>query len=202
MVAAFLHGFVLALGLILPLGVQNFFVFSQGASRSRFVGVLPIVLTASICDTLLITLAVSGVSLLVLGVGWLKTALAVGGTIFLIYMGYLSWKAKPASSADAEAMPRQTRKLIGYTAMISILNPHAILDTVGVIGTGSLSYTGAEKLVYAGACVLVSWLWFLMLAVAGRIVGRQDRTGRFARVLNKISAIVMWAAAVYLILSL
>ncbi|GIO16430.1 putative amino-acid transporter YisU [Cohnella xylanilytica] len=202
MVAAFLHGFVLALGLILPLGVQNFFVFSQGASRSRFVQALPIVLTASVCDTLLIVLAVSGVSLLVLGVGWLKTALAVGGMLFLLYMGYLSWKAKPASSADAEAMPRHTRKLIGYTAMISILNPHAILDTVGVIGTGSLSYSGTEKLVYAGACVLVSWLWFLTLAAAGRIVGRQDRTGRFARVLNKISAVVMWAAAAYLIISL
>ncbi|TMZ55245.1 amino acid transporter, partial [Klebsiella pneumoniae] len=62
MIAAFLHGIVLAFGLILPLGTQNVFVFNQGASQPKFRGAVPVILTASLCDTLLILLAVVGVS--------------------------------------------------------------------------------------------------------------------------------------------
>lgn len=36
MLEAIIHAVLLALGLILPLGVQNVFVFNQGASQSRF----------------------------------------------------------------------------------------------------------------------------------------------------------------------
>jgi L-lysine exporter family protein LysE/ArgO len=41
---AFIHGFVLALGLILPLGVQNVFIFNQGAVQPRFYKALPAIL--------------------------------------------------------------------------------------------------------------------------------------------------------------
>lgn len=66
MLEAFIHGFILALGLILPLGVQNVFIFNQGALQSRYRNVLPAVITASLCDTLLISISVLGVSLLIL----------------------------------------------------------------------------------------------------------------------------------------
>ena len=35
---AFFHGFILALGLILPLGVQNLFVLQQGMLHQAFAG--------------------------------------------------------------------------------------------------------------------------------------------------------------------
>ena len=60
MAEAFIHGFILSFGLILPLGVQNVFVFNQGALQKRFIHALPVVLTASLCDTLLIPLLFSG----------------------------------------------------------------------------------------------------------------------------------------------
>ncbi|MEH7748262.1 LysE family transporter, partial [Neobacillus drentensis] len=88
MISAAIHGFILAFGLILPLGVQNVFIFNQGAMQSRWIYVLPVVLTASICDTLLISLAVFGVSAVVLGITWIKMALLLGGILFLLYMGY------------------------------------------------------------------------------------------------------------------
>jgi L-lysine exporter family protein LysE/ArgO len=62
---AFIHGFILALGLILPLGAQNVFVFQQGAAQPRFLRALPAALTAAVCDTALILLAVLGVSVVV-----------------------------------------------------------------------------------------------------------------------------------------
>ncbi|MBD0382507.1 LysE/ArgO family amino acid transporter [Paenibacillus sedimenti] len=201
MLSAIIHAFILAIGLILPLGVQNFFVFSQGAVREKWIYVLPVVLTASICDSVLILVAVLGLSVVVLSFVWMKTILVVGGTIFLLYMGYMSWRTKPEGDKQ---VPQHTHtgKLISFTMMISILNPHAILDTVGVIGTSSLSYSGYEKIAFTLTCIVVSWTWFFLLALAGRLVGVKDKKGKLIPYLNKVSAIVMWAAAIYLVTTL
>lgn len=103
MLAAILHGSILALGLILPLGVQNVFVFNQGAMQSKFKRVLPVIITASICDTLLITLAVLGVSVVVLQFYWIKAFLFVAGVFFLINMGFVTWKSKPSIDKQNKA---------------------------------------------------------------------------------------------------
>ena len=57
-----IHALLLAFGLILPLGVQNVFVFNQGANQRTFKQALPVVFTASVCDTILLLVAVLGVS--------------------------------------------------------------------------------------------------------------------------------------------
>jgi L-lysine exporter family protein LysE/ArgO len=199
MAAAFIHGFILSIGLILPLGVQNFFIFSQGALSKRYLNVLPIVITACLCDTLLILLAIFGVSLAIMSFVWMKSLLIIAGVLFLGYMGLMSWRSKPAAYNASGVQRTGFGKIVSFTLMISLLNPHAILDTIGVIGTSSLNYQGYEKTAFTAACILVSWCWFFSLAFAGRFVGMKDKSGRFVGYLNKVSAIVMWAAAVYLI---
>lgn len=79
---AILHGFLLAFGLILPLGVQNVFIFSQGASQPNLLKALPATIAASLCDTLLIVLAVFGLSAIVLQFEWLRLGLMSVGIIF------------------------------------------------------------------------------------------------------------------------
>jgi len=191
------HGVVLALGLILPLGVQNVFVFTQGATQPTLWRVMPVVLTAALCDTILILVAVLGVSLVVLTFAWLTRVLYLTGFLFLLYMGYQTWKSAPAPQGDdTERFP--PRKQVAFAASVSLLNPHAILDTIGVIGTSSLHYAGGEKWAFAGACILVSWLWFFVLSVAGRTAGRLDRSGKLLRSLNVISACIIWAVALFM----
>lgn len=201
MVSAAIHGFILAFGLILPLGVQNVFVFNQGAAQPNWTKALPVVLTAALCDTLLISLAVLGISAVVLEISWLKAALSLIGIIFFIYMGYSSWKSKPNTEGNIVQL-FTARKQIAFAASVSLLNPHAIMDTIGVIGTSSLSYTGLDKAVFTIVCIIVSWMWFLGISIAGRLVGKLDQTGQFIIVLNKISAIIMWGTAVYLLFTL
>ncbi|WP_462409677.1 LysE/ArgO family amino acid transporter [Neobacillus sp. Marseille-QA0830] len=201
MISASINGFLLAFGLILPLGAQNVFVFNQGAIQPRWLKTLPVVLTASLCDTLLISLAVFGVSAVVLAISWIQTTLLVIGIGFLFFMGYSTWKSK----SGATGTTNQTftpGKQIAFAASVSLLNPHAILDTIGVIGTGSVSYTGSGKIAYMLACILVSWIWFFGLSIAGRILGKWDQSGKFIILLNKISAIIMWGTAIYLIFTL
>lgn len=201
MISSAIHGFLLAFGLILPLGVQNVFVFNQGALQPKWTKALPVVITASLCDTLLISLAVFGISAVVLEISFLKVALSFIGIVFLLYMGYTTWKSKP-STEEKKAQLFSARKQITFAASVSLLNPHAIMDTIGVIGTSSLTYIGIEKAVFTIVCILVSWLWFLSLSIVGRLVGKLDQTGRFITTLNKISAVIMWGTAVYLMFSL
>ncbi|MFD2370463.1 LysE/ArgO family amino acid transporter [Brevibacillus sp. GCM10020057] len=197
MMEAILHGWILSLGLILPLGAQNVFVFNQGALQPTLWRAIPVVLTAALCDTALILLSVLGVSLVVLTVTWLKTILYAVGVCFLLYMGYLTWRSRPSvDSGEAERFSPQ--KQVIFAASVSLLNPHAILDTIGVIGTSSLTYSGGEKWGFAAACIAVSWLWFFGLCLAGRMAGRLDTSGRLLRVLNRVSGLIMWAVALYM----
>ena len=106
---AIIHGIILAFGLIIPLGVQNVFVFNQGASQPNIWRAAPVVLTASMCDTLLILIAVQGVSLILLTFSWLTNTLYVIGFFFLIYMGLVIWRSNPSNDAkQEESIPVKT----------------------------------------------------------------------------------------------
>lgn len=198
MLTAIIQGILLAAGLILPLGVQNVFVFNQGVTQPRFVRALPVIITASLCDTVLISLAVLGVSVIVFAVPAVKTILFVAGIAFLVYMGFVTWRSKSNNNPSQEKA-LSPKKQIAFAASVSLLNPHAILDTIGVIGTSSLSYEGKEKLAFTLTCILVSWIWFIALAFAGRQAGRLDKSGKFMIILNRASAVIMWGTAVYLV---
>lgn len=197
MTGAFLHGIILAFGLILPLGAQNVFVFNQGASQKKIAGAFPVIATAALCDTLLIMLAVFGVSMAVLAFEWLKILLFSIGFVFLLYMGYSVWKSEPGGTKE-NAHPLSPRKQVAFAASVSLFNPHAILDTVGVIGTNSLAYASGEKTLFLAGCIAVSWIWFFSLAMAGKWTGKLDQDGKILRIINKLSAIIIWGVAVYI----
>lgn len=196
---ALIHGIILAIGLILPLGVQNVFIFNQGATHKKFIHACPAIITAGICDTILIFLAVTGVSVVVLNFEWLTILLFLFGFIFLTYMGFVMWRSDPVTNNDIESQNRfSPRRQITFAASVSLLNPHAILDTIGVIGTSSLTYTGYEKLIFTIACIVVSWIWFFFLAIIGRKVGQFGNSGMLLKRMNQISAIIIWGMALYL----
>jgi L-lysine exporter family protein LysE/ArgO len=201
MIGALLHGIALAFGLILPLGAQNVFVFNQGASQPTFKRVLPVILTACLCDTFLISMAVIGVSVIVLTVPVLQTVIFSIGLLFLLYMGWSIWKSDPVGDTQKQAaLP--PKKQIMFALSVSLLNPHAILDTIGVIGTSSLSYTGPEKFVFTVACIAISWIWFFGLAIVGSVVGQFDVEGKFIKIINKFSALIIWTVAAYIAIQL
>lgn len=197
---AFINGVILAFGLIIPLGVQNIFVFNQGATQPKFIYAFPSILTASLCDTLLIVLAVLGVSLLVLQIAWLKTVIFIVGFCFLLYMGWVTWNSH--AKVDQKPQPFSAKRQITFAASVSLLNPHAIIDTIGVIGTSSLHYSGTAKWAFTLACILVSWLWFIGLAITGHSIHKFDKNGLWLKVINKISALIIWGVAIYIGLQL
>ncbi|MFS0859599.1 LysE/ArgO family amino acid transporter [Paenibacillus taichungensis] len=184
-----IHAVVLAFGLILPLGVQNVFIFNQGMSQRSYARALPAIVTAGLSDTLLIGAAVGGVSLILLQWPLLANVLYAGGSVFLLYMAWSIWKSSGPANSSAAVL--SAGRQIAFAASVSLLNPHALLDTVAVIGTSSLQYEGVARFYFAITAAGVSWVWFLGLAGAGRLVGRTDRTGRVSVFFNRLSAVVM-----------
>lgn len=194
-----LHGALLAFGLILPLGVQNVFIFNQGATHKRVRHAWPAVITAALCDTLLISLAVLGVSVVVFSFEWLRTTLFLVGFIFLAYMGWVMWRSTPSTSDKQEARRLSTKRQITFAASVSLLNPHAIMDTIGVIGTSSLVYSSSDKWLFTISCIVVSWLWFASLAFVGSKVDQFDASGNLLKRINQMSALIVWAMALYIL---
>ncbi|MEK9198504.1 LysE/ArgO family amino acid transporter [Ureibacillus sp. 179-F W5.1 NHS] len=196
-----LHGVVLAFGLILPLGVQNVFVFSQGATQPNLLRALPATITAAVCDTLLILLAIFGLSVIVLQFEWLRFSLIIVGVVFLLYMGYSIWRTEPSSPTEGkQALP--IHKQIVFALSVSFLNPHAILDIVGVIGTSALTYIGKDQILFTAACIAVSWIWFIGLTFAGSVLKKLDDSGRLMNLFNKCSALFIWGTAIYIAVGL
>lgn len=200
--AAFTHGIILAVGLILPLGVQNLFVFQQGMLQKNFMRALPAVITAAACDTVLIIAAVSGISLLLMQIAFLQFILVGGGAVFLIFMGCKTWQSNVDKPENAQGQACSARQQVLSAAAVSFLNPYAILDIIGVIGTSSVHYQSSDKLLFMSACILVSWIWFGGLAIAGRSLGSKTGHTVVLKGINRFSAIFMWGAAVYLVLPL
>lgn len=201
MIPAIIHGWLLSFGLIMPLGVQNVFVFNQGAQNRRWIWALPTVLTAALCDSLLIVLAVGGVSLLVLKSLLFQYALTGAGVLFLLYMTVVTWKADPEPvQEETGGWPVQRQMVFALT--VSLLNPHAIIDTIGVIGTSSLAYHGHTRIAFAGGCLVNSWLWFFALMTAGHLIGSLRNATTILKWFNRLSAVIMTACAILLIRNL
>lgn len=195
-----LHGMLLAFGLILPLGVQNVFIFTQGVTQPNIVKALPATITAAICDTFLIVLAILGLSLIVLQFEWLRIVLLVGGILFLLYMGKVIWSSPAANVEGEEALPM--KKQILFALSVSFLNPHALLDIIGVIGTSSMKYSGQELLLFTGACIMVSWIWFFGLAILGAALTKTRISSQIFILFNKCSAIFIWGTVIYLLIGI
>ena len=197
---AILHGFILALGLILPLGVQNVFIFTQGAMQPSLARALPATVTAAVCDTILIVLSVSGLSFLMLQVDGLRTLMMIGGIIFLVYMSVSIWRSSPTEKMEGAALP--VKKQILFACSVSFLNPSALVDIVGVIGTSSLQYSGYELLLFTISCIAVSWLWFFALMLAGARIKHFSNQEKVMAIFNKSAAIFIFAMAIYLAVGL
>ncbi|MDA8192993.1 MAG: LysE family transporter [Thermaerobacter sp.] len=114
-----------------------------------------------------------------------------------MWLGWQSWHSpvRAAQSSDTAAYWTLRRRLL-HTLRASLLNPHAIMDTLVVVGGGAAAYaTPADKLAYALAAVLVSWVWFFAISLTGRGLGRLRDQTRTLRWVNRLSAVIMWTVA-------
>lgn len=178
--------------------MQNGFILFQGVVHKRWVNLLPTFITAGLADTLLISLGVLGVSAAAFQITWFRYTIGALGIIFLLYMGLTSWRDHGAATSGLTETAWPPRRQITFTLSVSLFNPHALIDTLAVIGGSASVYsTLAERLAFVAACASVSWLWFFILSIMGHWAGRMAFKNS-VRVINRVSAVIMWLSAVYL----
>nr|WP_275432201.1 LysE family transporter [Staphylococcus sp. ACRSN] len=183
--------------MILPLGAQNIFIFNQGVNYKGLKSVVPVIITAGLCDTVLILLAILGVSIIFYSIPVLQVIIYCVGLVFLIYMAWALWHENSTKMNQQERM--SIKKQISFAISVSILNPHAVMDTVGVIGTNATLYHDERKIAFTIATIIVSWLWFISLAILGKYFHRFDKTGIYIKALNKISSIIILIVALMIV---
>jgi L-lysine exporter family protein LysE/ArgO len=142
-----------------------------------------------------------GVSVIVLSVSFFKYVLLIIGIVFLAYMGWVTWQTQEDNKdrEDSRQEVMTAKRQVLFACSVSLLNPHAILDTIGVIGASSVQYHGSDKIWFALAGILVSFIWFTSLVIAGGFL-KKLKSG-VTSMINKVSAGIIWASAVYLVIN-
>ena len=91
MLQPIVHGVLLALGLILPLEHRMFLYLIKELIKKKFTKVSPVIITAGLCDTFLITIAVLGVSLILMSLPTLYISYIYYRPYVLLYMAWSLW---------------------------------------------------------------------------------------------------------------
>ncbi|PRY95147.1 L-lysine exporter family protein LysE/ArgO [Hasllibacter halocynthiae] len=199
MLQAFLTGLAVQGSLILAIGPQNVFVLRQGLTRDH---VLPVVLFCAASDAALIFAGVAGFGAVVDAAPWMPRAMALAGAAFLAVYGaqraFAAWRGHHPLVCGASGGTLQGA--IGTAAALTWLNPHVYLDTLalmGAIGAG----LGGDAWAFALGGTLASGAFFAALGYGAQVLAPVMRSSSAWRILDAVTAAVMWAVAAGLLVA-
>ena len=158
----YLNGLMLGLSLIMALGPQNIFIIRQGTLRQH--AVLSAI-TCFLCDIVLVTGSVAGLHQVLELHPNLAVWLSCFGVVFLGYYGSraLIQAFTPGSKGVKQGKQISNRWQIVLLALsFSLLNPHAIVDSLVLIGGGSSQFPDQQQAFLAGV-ITSSMLLFTIL---------------------------------------
>lgn len=195
-----LKGFSVTFSLIIAIGAQNAFVLKQGLKKEF---VFTVVSLCIFFDIVLISSGVFGIGYFVAKNPILMKVIAVVGILFLSVYGLMSLKsAYKGQHLEIESKNTKTslKKIVSLLVVFTLLNPHAYLDTILLIGGIGANYIVLEeKLLFLAGCFSASTVWFTLLGYGSRVlipIFKKDITWR---ILDTIIAIVMFLIAYSLV---
>ena len=166
MVSVFFEGLLLQASLIFALGAQNLFILESGLRRDYH-------LTASfvcyLCDFIIIMLGVAGAATLFTSFPEIKILVGLCGIFFLFTYGFDKLRTKENEIVFNEMLSKQKslKRSILAAITFSVLNPHAFLDGIVLIGGYSAKYSDLNlRLALGLGASTYSLLWFLVLSTA------------------------------------
>lgn len=191
-------GFATGFSLILAIGAQNAFILRQGIRRSH---VLPVVLTCSISDAILIVIGVTSFGMISEMLPWITPVMRYGGAAFLLVYGALALRSAWRGGGVLQAAgggPEPLWPVIATLLMLTWANPHVYLDTVVLVGSISANY-GADARWFGLGAVLSSFTFFFLLGYGARLLAPLFANPTAWRVLDGLVAAIMWTIAAKLI---
>ena len=130
--------------------------------------------------------------------------LTLGGACYLFYLGVSAWRQRAASPVMGAVSERDCRRSFLKGALISLLNPKAIIFFTSLFpqfidfrqgASGqclllALTFSAVVLVVHGGYCLVFRW------------VGAQGFGQRFARGINRVSALMFIGFSLLLLLRL
>ena len=195
--SSYATGFALGFSLLIAIGAQNAFVLRQGLLRQH---VFAVVLFCAVADMALIVVGVGGLSLLIADVAARYEAALFGlAALWLAGYGVMRFRSAIRANAAIEADAAGSDSLAAVLttgALLTFGNPHVYLDTVVLLGTVSVRFTGMDKLAYGTGAATASFVFFFALGYGASLLAPQMQRPNAWRVLDTIIAVVMFALAI------
>lgn len=116
--------------------------------------------------------------------------------------GSVAVQAKPKVRTVALEVPQTPLgKAIMLALSVSLLNPHAILDMVVMLGTVAQAY-GEDRWLFSGGAILASALWIVLLGWGGTKLAPLMNSARMWRIVDCVVGVLMLGIAVKIGLTL
>ena len=88
--------------------------------------------------------------------------------------------------------------VIAQTVGVSLFNPHAVLETVGILGGAIAAQSAGNRIEFACGVIAASWVWFVMVGFGASAL--QKRLTAPARLwMQRSSGVMMLALAAVLV---
>ncbi|MFM2479891.1 LysE/ArgO family amino acid transporter [Celerinatantimonas sp. YJH-8] len=192
-------GFTSGAGLLVCIGSQNAFVLRQGLLRNH------LFVVASICilsDIILISGGISGLGMLIQQWPKLIELIRYGGGIFLAVNAILAakraWDGGGQLKAASTSVSKRTQIMLtclGYTW----LNPHVYIDTILLLGSLSMHYSGVEKWKFGIGALTASFIWFISITYGAKLLLPLFHSPHAWRILDIMVAVMLAYFSVSLI---
>ncbi|MBP0047959.1 amino acid transporter [Marinobacterium sp. AK62] len=195
---AWSKGLATSAGLIMAIGAQNAFVLTQSLKREYH---WPVALLCMFFDAVLVTAGVAGLGVLINQSPTLLEIARWGGALFLFWFG-LQAARRAFNSHQLETRDKgisSLRTALLTAVAVTLLNPHAYIDTVVLLGGIGGQYEPGLRWWFAVGAITFSIIWFTSLCAGARWLAPLFRKPMAWRVLDGLICLMMWTIAASLL---
>ena len=187
----YLEGMLLQASLIFALGPQNLFVLESGLKRHYH---LTVSFVCFLCDLTLIMLGVAGAATFFNQFPQIKIIVGLLGVGFLILYGVGKLRHDDQEHLQLENNGKRScyRAAIVSSVLFSIVNPHAYLDGIVLIGGYSSQYPElSTRLALGLGAASFSLIWFLLLSVGASFMVPLFKSEKRMRLIMSSAGIIL-----------
>lgn len=193
---AYFEGMILQASLIFALGPQNLFVLESGLKKHFH---FTVSFVCFLCDLTLIMLGVAGAATFFNRFPEIKIIVGILGVGFLILYGIGKLRHEDEHHLEFEGNGKRScyKAAIISSIVFSIVNPHAYLDGIVLIGGYSAKYPALDQRLLLGlGAASFSLIWFLVLSTgASFMVPLFKSTKRMRFIMTSAGVILLFMSA-------
>lgn len=192
-----LQAMLIGLAIAAPVGPIGLLVIQRTLNHGTAVG-LATGLGAAVADAVYGAIGAFGVTAVIDLLGAARVPLALGGSAFLLWLAWCTWRSVPAAAGAAAVVAGGPRVWSSFfsTVLLTLANPATIVSFIAVFGTLANREVPVSPWTLVAGVLAGSALWWLLLSMAvGRWRARFDAGAR--RWVNRVSALLLVGFAVW-----